>query len=68
MLCTEHSEFDDLVLNLRGIDLPVKDSWLQDGNADPYLMFYKNCKNSAFQAPNVGEYMAKSMSKKSLCA
>jgi hypothetical protein len=61
------SEFDYLVLNLRGVDLPVKDSWIQGGKADPYLMFYKNSKNSAFQAPNVGEYMGEVDDKNCLC-
>ncbi len=48
----------DLILKLRGKDLPVKDSWLQGGKADPYLIFLKNrSKVDSLVVPKSGEYM-----------
>ena len=62
----------DLYLKLRGENLPVKDSWLQGGKADPYVvlrkghgMVYekkKSCFGDTKQqipyvAPVIGEYM-----------
>ena len=48
----------DLILKLRGADFPVKDSWMQGGKADPYLIFLKN-RNSgdSLVVPKSGEYM-----------
>jgi hypothetical protein len=48
----------DLILKLRGKDLPVKDSWIQGGKADPYLLFFKNsCNIDSLVVPKSGEYM-----------
>jgi hypothetical protein len=50
----------DLVLKLRGKDLPVKDSWIQGGKADPYLLFYNirsSFESDSLVVPNSGVYM-----------
>jgi hypothetical protein len=61
----------DVHVKLRGEDLPIKDSWIQGGKADPYVVLRKGhglvpsrkSKGSSaltmreFQAPEPGEYM-----------
>jgi hypothetical protein len=47
----------DLLLSLRGKDFPVKDSWIQGGKADPYLVFYKSREATSLVVPKSGEYM-----------
>jgi hypothetical protein len=48
----------ELILKLRGKDLPIKDSWIQGGKADPYLVFLKNRESmSPLVVPKSGEYM-----------
>ncbi len=47
----------DLILKLRGKDLPIKDSWIQGGKADPYLLFFKNRSSASLVVPKSGEYM-----------
>jgi hypothetical protein len=51
------SEYE-LILKLRGKDLPVKDSLIQGGKADPYVLFFKNRNSSSpLVVPKSGEYM-----------
>ncbi len=52
--------FNDHVLSLklRGKDLPVKDSWMQGGKADPYLcLVRKSGSVASLVVPKSGEYM-----------
>ncbi len=58
-------------IKLRGEDLPIKDSWIQGGKADPYVVLRKGhgtvqigksscvsaCKLVEFKVPEPGEYM-----------
>jgi hypothetical protein len=60
----------DVHIKLRGEDLPIKDSWLQGGKADPYVVLRKGHgfvpygksmerKMKEFKAPEPGVYMGK---------
>jgi hypothetical protein len=57
----------DLILKLRGKDLPVKDSWIQGGKADPYLLFFKNRSFAPLVVPKSGEYMGEVDNEKYQC-
>ena len=65
ILCLEEQ---NLVLKLRGKDLPVQDSWMQGGKADPYLSILKNrSSNAPLVVPKSGEYMGEVDDKNHLC-
>ena len=57
----------DLLLKLRGKDLPVKDTWIQGGKADPYLIFLKNHTGRPLIIPKSGEYMGEFNERIYLC-
>lgn len=58
----------DLIFKLRGKDFPIKDSWIQGGKADPYMIFLKKSSSaSSLVVPKSGEYMGEVDPKLYLC-